>query len=161
MSVQSVAMLDQIDALAATCATLATEAATASIDGLAALTGRLVALRSDVRDVLDEVDSLGPLQSSGVPALTRVKAVLFRQQARAACVEMLSRSGELLRLADEARSRLPRRRTHVVRVGETLQSIARDELGDWQAWARIADANGLDPAATLTPGASLLIPATR
>jgi len=60
---------------------------------------------------------------------------------------------------DSAISVLPAaNRWHTVKAGETPQSIAAVELGDWQRWPDLMDANGLDPAATLTAGAPLLIP---
>lgn len=53
---------------------------------------------------------------------------------------------------------ITRVRKHIVRSGDTLQSIAATLLGDWREWARIADANSLDPAAPLTVGGELIIP---
>lgn len=45
--------------------------------------------------------------------------------------------------------------------GDTLQSIAGRELGDWRAWPKLLEANpGLVPGA-LTPGAQIQIPKPR
>lgn len=53
------------------------------------------------------------------------------------------------------------RSTYTVRAGETLQSIAQAELGDFSAWPRILDANpGLLPG-ELTSGSVLIIPEKR
>lgn len=46
---------------------------------------------------------------------------------------------------------------HVVRAGETLQSIAARYLGDWREWPRLAAHNSVDPAGVAT-GTVLLIP---
>jgi nucleoid-associated protein YgaU len=53
-----------------------------------------------------------------------------------------------------------RRRTHVVRAGETLQAIAGRLLGDWREWTRIAEANGLTHGA-VAAGTVLDIPDRR
>lgn len=50
-------------------------------------------------------------------------------------------------------------KTHTVRLGDTLQSIAADEYGDPAQWRRIAEANDIDDPRRLTPGAVLAIPA--
>ena len=51
-------------------------------------------------------------------------------------------------------------RTYVVRSIDSLQSIARDYLGDWREWPRIAELNGLDPG-PLTAGMVLTLPDKR
>lgn len=48
-------------------------------------------------------------------------------------------------------------RTHTVRQGETLRSIARAYYGDFTQWVRIADANNLD-GDDLTVGQRLAVP---
>lgn len=50
-------------------------------------------------------------------------------------------------------------RSHRVRSGDTLQSMAWSEYGDATAWRTIAEANDIDDPMRLTPGAELLIPA--
>jgi len=52
------------------------------------------------------------------------------------------------------------RKTVTARAGETLQSIAARELGDWRDWVRLADANGLAPGA-LVAGTQVVIPGKR
>jgi hypothetical protein len=47
--------------------------------------------------------------------------------------------------------------TYVVGQGETLQSIAQDQLGDWSRWTDIADRNDL-PNASVEPGDELKMP---
>ncbi len=51
------------------------------------------------------------------------------------------------------------RRMRVVQAGDTIDWIAAEELGDPNAWRRIAEANGLDDPRRLRPGRTLLIPA--
>ncbi len=54
----------------------------------------------------------------------------------------------------------PERRVHVVRAGDTLESIAAQELGDENAWTEILHANGdvLFDSDQLVPGTRLRIP---
>lgn len=48
-------------------------------------------------------------------------------------------------------------RTYIVRAGDTLQRIARRELGDFNRWVEIADTNDL-PTTDLSVGQSLKLP---
>jgi hypothetical protein len=50
------------------------------------------------------------------------------------------------------------RRVHTVTEGETIQSVAYDELGQPGYWRAIADANGIDDPLRVRPGRALLIP---
>jgi len=49
-------------------------------------------------------------------------------------------------------------RTHVVRDGDSLQSIAYATYGDATAWRTIAEANGIDDPVRLRRGATLSLP---
>ena len=49
---------------------------------------------------------------------------------------------------------------HVTVAGDTLSSLAAGYLGDPGQWRLIAEANNLDDPLTLTPGESLVIPAS-
>lgn len=51
-----------------------------------------------------------------------------------------------------------KRTVYAVRSGDTLQSIAARELGDWREYKRLAEANGI-PVGTLEVGQVLVIPA--
>jgi LysM repeat protein len=51
------------------------------------------------------------------------------------------------------------RRIHQVQPGDTLDLIAATELGDPEAWRRIADLNDLDDPRRLRPGTLLAMPA--
>ena len=51
------------------------------------------------------------------------------------------------------------RRARTVQLGDTIDLIAADELGDPNDWRLLAEANKLDDPRRLRPGQSLLIPA--
>ena len=48
--------------------------------------------------------------------------------------------------------------THVVRDGDSLQSVAHDAYGDPTLWRRIAEANGIDDPLSIPRGTVLSIP---
>lgn len=50
-------------------------------------------------------------------------------------------------------------KTHTVRLGDTLSSIAAEEYDDPALWRPIADANGIDDPRSLEPGKPLALPA--
>jgi nucleoid-associated protein YgaU len=50
-------------------------------------------------------------------------------------------------------------KTHIVKSGETLSSIAAAKCLDPKSWKTIANANGIDDPRALTPGTLLLVPA--
>jgi nucleoid-associated protein YgaU len=50
-------------------------------------------------------------------------------------------------------------KTHVVKSGETLSSIADEKCNDPKSWRPIAEANGIDDPRVLTPGTVLIVPA--
>ena len=49
-------------------------------------------------------------------------------------------------------------RTHVVRDGDSIQSVAHQAYGDPTLWRRIAEANGIDDPLSLPRGTVLSIP---
>ena len=49
-------------------------------------------------------------------------------------------------------------KTHVVKSGETLSSIADEKCHDPKSWRPIAEANGIDDPRVLKPGTLLLVP---
>ncbi len=51
-------------------------------------------------------------------------------------------------------------KVYIVRSGDTLQTIAARQLGDWREWTRLADVNGLG-AGALTAGTQIRIPPRR
>ncbi len=54
---------------------------------------------------------------------------------------------------------LTARRVHRLVAGDSLQSLAWREYGDAAAWRTIAETNGIDDPARLTPGTELVLPA--
>lgn len=52
------------------------------------------------------------------------------------------------------------RRTRTVQLGDTLDWIAMEELGDSNAWRTIADLNDIEDPRRLRPGQTLLIPSS-
>ena len=52
----------------------------------------------------------------------------------------------------------PESRTHTVRKGDTLWSIAKEYYGDGKRWKEIAAANGITNESTLSVGKVLRIP---
>lgn len=68
-----------------------------------------------------------------------------------------------IRRVDELAEQLAKgrqQRMHVVRSGDTLQSIAAHYLGAWSEWPRIAEANSLTPGQP-SSGTVLVIPDRR
>jgi nucleoid-associated protein YgaU len=53
---------------------------------------------------------------------------------------------------------VPGRRSHVLRAGENLQSIATAHYGRPQAWRDVAEANGIDDPLRVRPGQSIMLP---
>jgi nucleoid-associated protein YgaU len=49
-------------------------------------------------------------------------------------------------------------RTHVMRAGDTLASVAYEEYGDPGRWRSLAEANDIDDPTRVTAGRSLLVP---
>ena len=48
---------------------------------------------------------------------------------------------------------------HIVKLGESLSSIARDELGNLDRWPELATLNNLSPPYIIRPGQQILMPA--
>jgi len=102
----------------------------------------------DVDDLIIGTDAADTIRLWGwVAALRRALAAVARRAVEADTVAAALEAG-----VDQV--------IHVVRSGETLQSIAATYLGTWKAWTRIADANGLAPGQP-TAGTVLIIPARR
>lgn len=121
--------------------------------------GALLARIADVRARLDAVSVAGVFSNTADGVLSILAAGAWERNTRTALVALTRSLSDLQAAADAQVTSKPRAfQTHVVALGDTLQSIAQARLGDWQLWPRIAELNGLSPAATLTPGASLTIP---
>lgn len=81
----------------------------------------------------------------------------WRTSQRTLMIDFLSQVVEMERLLLTIVSGIEERLV-VVRQGETLQSIAARELGDWREWRRLLDRNpGLSPV-SIDPGTTIVIP---
>lgn len=149
---RSIGIADSLDALAAKARTATTrDALLAVASDASALVGRVVEIRS-------RLDALSVGQTYSV-ARELMDAALWERSTRSALVASTATAMKIRDTASRIAGRTPSRvRRHVVKAGETPQSIARMELGDWQRWMDILIANQLDPADNLTVGAVLVIP---
>lgn len=149
---RSLGIADSLDALAAMARTATTrDALLAVASDASALVGRVVEIRS-------RLDALSVGQTYSV-ARELMDAALWERSTRSALVASTATAMKIRDTASRIAGRTPSRvRRHVVKAGETPQSIARMELGDWQRWMDILIANQLDPADNLTVGAVLVIP---
>jgi hypothetical protein len=83
----------------------------------------------------------------------------WERDLRAALVDALASIQEIQRLAGEIA--VGRGETiYVSKSGDTWQSVAADQLGDWKEWPRLVATNSGDPA-TLAGGTVLTIPVRR
>lgn len=112
------------------------------------------------RDLVVELDELTADDVDLGTADDTLVLWTWRVAARAALSGFAGRALDAADALAGIRSGRRQRRVYVVVAGDTLQSIAaRTEVfGDWTAWRRLADANGLGPADALLPGTRLLIP---
>ena len=124
-----------------------------------------VAIRGMAVETAASIDEsrrrLDPITASSVftKATDLLDASRWIHDTRFSYVQIRASMLGVMAACDSAISVLPAaNRWHTVKAGETPQSIAAVELGDWQRWPDLMDANDLDPAATLTAGARLLIP---
>lgn len=149
---RSIGIADSLDALAAKARTATTrDALLAVASDASALVGRVVEIRS-------RLDALSVGQTYSV-ARELMDAALWERSTRSALVASTATAMKIRDTASRIAGRTPSRvRRHVVKAGETPQSIARMELGDWQRWMDILIANQLDPADNLTVGDTLVIP---
>lgn len=122
---------------------------------MAGLLGELRGFRKDL-DATDSPELIATQQNAA-----RLLAVwIWERDTRAAVGDfaiVAIQTRDLARKLNEGSDRS----TVTVREGETLQSIAQRELGDFQAWPRILDANpGLLPGVLVT-GTTLILPEKR
>lgn len=118
---------------------------------------RAIVLRQSCRAVRADLDALDVL--TGVAAgSSLLESAIWERQTRQDLLRIEQQAGALI---DALGSLLPggyRQRRYTVRTGDTLQTIARREMGDWQAWTQIVEANRIDPGEALTVGSELVIP---
>ena len=113
----------------------------------------------DYRTELDDTSSASLLNTVGDAA--RILAVwTWERDTRKATQDYLV---EVLAADVTAKGLTGRsdRSTYTTREGETLQAIAQSQLGDWEAWPLILDANPSILPGLLPPGTTLVIPERR
>lgn len=133
---------------------LTTEAA---LDGLVSLSSALTAARALLADLatVDETTLIN-VQS----AKNLIQIWLWRRESRRS---VLALSFDLTRMFERLTEYVRGYQVRIVYVteGETLQSIAQRELGDFQAWPQLVEQNpGLSPC-DLEPGTAIVIPTRR
>ena len=86
-------------------------------------------------------------------------AMRWRAETRIQIVQLRGTARRVVEAIDEKLAGAYRERAHIALLGDTLQDIALRYLGDAGLFWRIAEANGIDPAAaSITPGTKLRIP---
>ncbi|KYC43637.1 peptidoglycan-binding protein LysM [Scytonema hofmannii PCC 7110] len=97
----------------------------------------------------------------GVVSSLTQKFTLFRRDGKPVRAELNVVFLELLDAEADRRQTDPEMTTRVVRLGDTLSSIAAEVYQDPTNWRMIAEANGLDNPLDLKIGTSLSIPSLR
>ncbi|MFF3747723.1 CIS tube protein [Streptomyces kronopolitis] len=106
----------------------------------------------------------GDFESVGFLAYVRNLGVTFTRFSsqgspeRAVCEIALEEIGEETKGQNPTSGSPSSRRAHTVIAGDSLQSIAHQELGGAAAWRAIAELNGLDDPWRLRPGTQVLLP---
>ena len=113
--------------------------------------------RADLRAIIDPLDVDDLL--AGTDAADTVRLWIWLARVRQALGLVARQAAEADQTAEALELGVDHA-VHVVRSGETLQSIAALRLGDWQQWRYLADANGLSPGQPAA-GTVLVIPARR
>jgi nucleoid-associated protein YgaU len=83
----------------------------------------------------------------GIPVRAKITLKMIQQVSKYASLPTNPTSGGL-----------PGRRTHVMKHGESLQSVAMTYYGDPGAWRRIADINGFTDPRRVRPGVTVYLP---
>lgn len=98
---------------------------------------------------------------TGVITTLNINYTVFRKDGtplQAKVDVTLEGASELLPGKNPTSHSVDMRRVHTVVEGETIASVAFDELGRAGYWRAIADVNGIDDPLRLRPGQALLIP---
>ena len=116
-----------------------------------------VGLREDLRLIRKELDATN-VEDSDLLGDGENTLALWTWE-RALRYAMVRASGVLTRLEKVLASLTDGdgRQVHVVRSGETLQTIAARYLGGWEEWWRLVQANALS-SSVVTVGQKLIIP---
>jgi nucleoid-associated protein YgaU len=134
------------------------EATRRDLQGLAsAATG----LRAEAREIRREIDVVDAVDFLDIVDGQRTLATwIWQRELRKSLGRMATGLLTLERQVGEVVSG-QHRRTVVVRQGDTWQSIAQRELGDWQAWKALLEANSDVAPGALSPGTVLVVPVKR
>ena len=75
-------------------------------------------------------------------------------------VTLIFRSGKTddTNITEDSKTETPKEKTYVVQPGDSVSSIARDQLGSMDQSQAIIDANGIKDANTIEVGQTLIIP---
>lgn len=121
----------------------------------------LEGLEAEVRDLVRDLDRIDELDFAVVADGQRTIGLWrWRRGVRAALVGLWLR----VRAAGDVARELAggqRRRVIVSREGDTLQTIAARELGDWRDWPRLLAANPTLTPGALASGTTLVVPEKR
>lgn len=153
---------EAIQRASATVATARTalQAGNVSLAGLNNLRATLTEARSSLRDARNDLDET---DVSTFQLHARADRTIALWKWERSLRRVLVLVDAQIRVVDDLAESLAfgvRRKVYVVRSGDTLQIIAARQLGDWQEWPRIVEANGIAPG-TLTVGTVLTIPEKR
>jgi len=135
------------------------EAARSTADpaALARVRTRAIELRSRCRDVRDDLDALDVLGTVDEGA-ELLEAAIWERQTRHDLLALERHAGDLAAAIGALQPGGYQQRTTQVRAGDTLQVIAKREMGDWRAWPQLVAANDIDPGEPLTVGSTLIVP---
>ena len=136
------------------------EAGTYTDRDMKQLVADLAGCATDISDFRDSLDSWRAIDALVYDdGETLIDLWTWERGLRSSLVDAQSSIQEIQELAGELASGKSER-VYVVRSGDTWQSIAQVELGDWREWPRLVAANSGDPS-TLTGGTVLKIPKRR
>lgn len=128
---------------------------------LESLEASLEGLEGDVRGLVRDLDRIDELDFAVVADGQRTIGLWrWRRGARGALLALWRR----VRAAGDVARELAggqRRRVIVSREGDTLQTIAARELGDWRDWPRLLAANPTLTPGALASGTTLVVPEKR
>ncbi len=149
-------ILDNVEAAEALMAALV-EGGTETARDWQQLISALAGYQTDIREcraVLDEADVTTALAFQDGAASIRLWQ--WERGVRRQLVEIELQLFAAVATAAEIIGSFPSR-LYAVKSGDTLQTIAARQLGDWQEWRALADVNNIDPG-PLTPGQVLVLP---
>lgn len=149
-------ILDGIEAAEARVRALVESGVSSDRDWLQ-LASDLTGYSADIRDVRADLDSYDVtdalLYQSGADS---IRLWRWERRLRRSLVGLEGRMRRTLEQVVELAEGRPSR-LYAVKSGDTLQTIAARQLGDWTRWRELATINGLD-AGPVTPGIVIVLP---